>query len=178
MMTTIIEILAQILAHTPVWVFPLIATVIWLGSRSLSERTLTLRSLILLPLVILMLSIGGSIATSANPLLAVVGWVVAAALGGAVGCSASRQPRSIDVAAGDIIVPGSVVPLLVIIAIVAWRYVFGYLYGRYPALRADGDYALALIVGNALLGGVMLGRACRYGATYWRARSADHGMVR
>jgi hypothetical protein len=38
--------------------------------------------------------------------------------------------------AGRIVVPGSVIPLLVCIAIVLWRYFFGYLDGRYPELRA------------------------------------------
>jgi hypothetical protein len=166
-MTTIIDILA----HTPVWVFPVIAAVLWLGSRGLRERTMSRGLLFLLPLVILTLSVGSSIGAAANPLAALIGWVVAAAFGGAIGWAASREPRSVDVATGQLVVPGSVVPLLVCIAIVALRYYFGYLYGRYPALRADGDYALALIVGNALLGGVMLGRVSRYGASYWRARS-------
>jgi len=166
-MTTIIEILT----HTPVWVFPVIAAVLWLGSRSLRERTMSLGLLVVLPLVILMLSVGSSVGTAANPLAALTGWVVSAALGGAIGWAASRAPRSIDLATGRLVVPGSVLPLLVCIAIVALRYYFGYLYGRYPALLADGDYALALIVGNAILGGVMLGRVGRYGASYWRARS-------
>jgi hypothetical protein len=38
-------------------------------------------------------------------------------------------------------------------------------------LRADGDYALALIVGNALFAGVMLGRIGSYAAAYGRAQS-------
>ena len=162
----------DILAHTPVWVFPVIGAVLWLGSRGLRERTMSLGLLFLLPLVILTLSVGSSVGAAANPLAALTGWAAAAALGTAVGWSVSRAPRSIDVAAGRIVVHASVIPLLVIIAIVTWRYAFGYLYGRYPQLRADGDYALALIAGNALLGGVMLGRVGSYAAAYRRARSS------
>jgi hypothetical protein len=169
-MTTIV-IITTILARTPLWVFPLIAAVIWLGSLSLRERTVPLRLLFVLPAVLLVMSIGNAIGTSAHPLSALAGWTVSLTVGGAIGWSTSREPRSIDLVAGRIVVPGSVIPLLVCIAIVAWRYVFGYLYGRYPELRADREYALALIAGSALLGGIMAGRMCRYGFCYWRVAS-------
>lgn len=172
LVTTILIVITNILTRTPVWVFPLIAAVIWLGSLGLRERSVPLRWLFILPAVLLVMSIGNSIGTAANSLAAVAGWVIAATAGGSVGWSTSRQPRSIDLVAGRIVVPGSVIPLLVCIAVVTWRYVFGYLYGRYPELRADGDYALALIVGSALLGAIMAGRMCRYGVCYWQAASA------
>jgi hypothetical protein len=171
-MTTILMTITNILTRTPVWVFPLIAAVIWLGSLNLRERAVPLRLLFVLPAVLLAMSIGNSIGTSAHSLPALAGWAISLAVGGAIGWSTSRQPRSIDLAAGRIVVPGSVVPLLVCIAIVVWRYFFGYLYGRYPELRADSDYVLALIAGSALLGGVMAGRMCRYGVSYWQAASA------
>jgi hypothetical protein len=176
-MTTVFVVITNILARTPLWVFPLIAAVIWLGSRSLRERAVPLRLLFVLPAVLVVMSIGNSFETAAPALPALMGWAVSLLVGGAIGWSTSRAPRSIDLAAGRIAVPGSVVPLLVCIAIVVWRYVFGYLYGRYPELRADGDYALALIAGSALLGGIMAGRMCRYGVCYWRAASAKLPMA-
>jgi hypothetical protein len=166
---TIIIFVTNVVTRTPVWVFPLIVAVIWLGSLRLRQRTVSLPLLCVLPMVLLSMSVGNSLGTAAGSLQALMGWAIAAAVGAALGWSASREPLSIDVATGRIVVPGSVIPLFVCIAIVAWRYIFGYLYGRYPELRADGDYALALIVGNALLGGVMFGQVCSYGASYWHA---------
>jgi hypothetical protein len=168
-MTTIIIFVTNVVTRTPVWVFPLIIAVVWLGSLGLRDRTVSLRLLFVLPVVLLSMSVGDLLGTTTNPLRALMGWAIAAAIGAALGWSASREPRSIDVAAGRIVVPGSVIPLLVCIGIVTWRYAFGYLYGRYPDLRADGDYALALIVGNTLLAGVMFGQVFSYGAAYWSA---------
>ena len=60
--------IANIIGHTPVWVFPLIVAVLWLGSVNLRERNVSLRSLFIFPVVMLVMSIGNSIGTSAAPL--------------------------------------------------------------------------------------------------------------
>jgi hypothetical protein len=65
----------------------------------------------------------------------------------------------------------NLVPLIVCVAIIVLRYAFGYLYGRYPELLADRNYALALIAGGTLLGGIMFGRCARLGQCYWQATS-------
>lgn len=65
--------------------------------------------------------------------------------------------------------PPTVVPLVVCVAIIALRYAFGHLYGRYPELLADKNYALVLIAGSTLLGGVMLGRCARISQCYRQA---------
>ena len=161
----------QIVQHTPIWVFPLIAVVLWLGSINLRERTVPLRLLLVLPVVLLVLSIGNSIGTSAEPLFALVDWLFSATIGVTIGWRLTQKPLLIDPRAGRLTLPRTVVPLVVCIAIIVLRYAFGYLYGRYPELLADRTYALALIAGGALLGGVMFGRCARLGVWYWQARS-------
>jgi hypothetical protein len=164
--------LIVIIKHTPVWVFPLIAGAIWLASLSLRERTRNVRSLFVFPLLMLALSIGNAMRTSAPPLLAVADWIGCAAAGAAIGWSLARKPLRIDPLAGRITLAGSIVPLGITIAIVVLRYSFGYLYGRYPELRADPSYALVLIAGGAFLGGVTLGRYGRLGLWYRQAARA------
>jgi len=80
-----------------------------------------------------------------------------------------REPLAIDPAARRITLAGSVLPFVVSVAIVVLRYTFGYLYGRYPELVTDPDYALALIGGAAFLGGITFGRYGRLALWYWRA---------
>jgi Family of unknown function (DUF6622) len=167
-----VNAISNAVAHTPLWVFPLIVVVLWLGSVSLRERQVPFKLLFVLPLVLLVMSIGSATGTSVGPLTALAGWSIAAAIGSAIGWSSVRKPPVIDKASGQLIIPGSVVPLLACAVIVAWRYAFGYLYGRYPELRADEHYALVLIVGSALFGGVMIGRACHHGFCYWQATRA------
>jgi hypothetical protein len=159
--------IANIVGHTPVWVFPLIVAVLWLGSINLRERNVSLRSLFILPVVMLVMSIGNSIGTSAGPWTALADWLCSAAIGAIIGWYLTQAPIKLN--PGRIVLPRSTIPLIVCIALIVWRYAFGYLYGRYPELRADGNYALVLIAGGALLGGVMLGRYGRLGLWYWHA---------
>lgn len=166
-------VIGNILAHTPPWVFPLIAAVIWLGSLSLRDRAVPPRLLVVLPVILLAMSIATSIGTSAPPLAALAGWVAAVALGSLLGWRSAAEPGAIDPGARRIVIPGSPIPLIVCVAIAVWRYLFGYLYGRYPVLLQDGTYALAFIAGGAFLAGVMLGRLCRYGT--WSPRRPAQG---
>jgi preprotein translocase subunit Sec61beta len=164
--------IANIVGHTPVWVFPLIVAVLWLGSINLRERNVSVRSLFILPVVMLVMSIGNSIGTSAGPWTALVDWLCSAAIGAVIGWYLTQTPRAIKLNPRQIVLPGSAIPLIVCIALIVWRYAFGYLYGRYPELRADRNYALVLIAGGALLGGVMLGRYGRLGLWYWHATAS------
>jgi hypothetical protein len=161
----------QIVRHTPIWVLPLIAGVLWLGSISLRERTVSLRQLPALPVVMMMLSIGNALGTAATAVVALVVWLFFTTIGGAIGWRLTQRPLAIDPDLGRMTLPGTMVPLVICIAIVVLRYSFGYLYGRYPELRADQFHALTLIAGGALLAGVMFGRCVRLGRCYWMARS-------
>jgi hypothetical protein len=161
--------IVQIVRNTPIWVFPLMAVVLWLGSINLRKRTMPLRLLFVLPVVMLVLSISNAIGTSAEPLSVLVDWLFSAAAGATIGWKLTQQPLMIDPKARRMTLPRSVVPLIVCVAILLLRYAFGYLYGRYPELLADRNYALALIAGSTLLGGVMFGRCARLGQWYWQA---------
>lgn len=161
-MTTVITIIR----HTPIWVFPLIALVLWRGAVNLRQRKLSLRSLFVFPILMLGLSVGNSIGTSAPQNLALADWLGCAAIGMAIGWSLTRDPVAIDPIARKVTLDGSVVPLLVSAGIVLLRYCFGYLYGRYPELRADHNYAFVLIGAGALFGGVTFGRYGKLGFRY------------
>lgn len=65
----------QIVANTPLWVWPLMAFVLWLGWQGLQRRTVPLWRPAILPLV----SIGTSLSAilqSPQPGLAIAGWFV------------------------------------------------------------------------------------------------------
>jgi hypothetical protein len=164
--------IANIIGHTPVWVFPLIVAVLWLGSLNLRERNVSLRSLFIFPVVMLVMSIGNSIGTSADPWTALADWLCWAAIGAVIGWYLTQAPRAIKPNPRQIVLAGSAIPLIVCIALIVLRYAFGYLYGRYPELRANENYALVLIAGGASLGGVMLGRYGRLGVWYWKAAAS------
>lgn len=162
------SVVIAIVQRTPIWVFPLIAAVLWLGAANLRQRTILLRSSLVLPLVMLTLSVGNLIATRAPSAPALLAWLGCTIIGIGLGWSITRRPIAVDPAGRTITLDGSAVPLLVSAGIVVLRYVFGYLYGRHPELVADPTYALTLIGGGALLSGVTFGRTGRIARSYWR----------
>ncbi len=169
------NVITTIIARTPIWVWPLIAGVLRLGSLNLRQRTVPPRLAFVFPVVMLVLSIGNATGTAAAPGLALASWLVAATLGALIGWGLTPRPAAIEPESGKVVLPGSVVPLAVCVALIVLRYTFGYLYGRYPELRVDSNLALALIAGGALLGGVLFGRFGRLGFGYRQAVSRETG---
>lgn len=149
--------IGAIVANTPVWVWPLLAGLLLLGALQLADRTLSWRRLIGLPLGLGFLSLS-TIFTIALPVEQGIGiWLAALLVGSGIGWLIA--PRvGYDPNTKLLAVPGSVVPLLIIIAIFAGRYYFGYLFGRYPELRLDQATLMASVALGGFCAGLMAGR--------------------
>jgi|KBSSwiStaDraftv2_1062776.scaffolds.fasta_scaffold1320954_2 hypothetical protein len=163
------DVILVVLSRTPLWVWPLIATVLGFGVWNLWTREIAVRRLVAFPLIMLGLSLSNAIGTAAPPTLAAGMWLAAAAFGAAAGWAMTGPPLALDPARRRITIAGSALPLLVTIAIILLRYGFGYAYGRYPELRADPMLALELIGAAAFLAGITFGR---YGYLGLRAMRA------
>ena len=93
-------------------------------------------------------------------------FVVSLAIGVGIGWNLIPRGAAAIAGRGRIRVPGSVVPLLIVIAAIVLRYAIGYLYGRWPELRADPALALEFSATGALLAGIVWGRILRLGWIY------------
>jgi hypothetical protein len=126
----------DIIAHTPLWVWPLMAGVFWLGWYGRRERTVPPLRLVILPLVALGTSIS-TILQSASPGLATAGWLaallVALPVGHAIG--RRRDVRLLD--DGRLQIAGGWFMLGFGLSIFAVRYALGALFGVLPALRVE-----------------------------------------
>lgn len=145
--------LFQIVANTPLWVWPLMVFVLWLGVQGLRPRVIPWWRLAILPAVGLATSLGG-IAQSANPVWAATGWALALftflPLGWALG-----QDRPVRRRAGDgrLEIAGGWFALLFGVSIFAVRYALGVLFGVLPALRAEPFWiCLSGAVGGTVAG--------------------------
>ena len=161
--------IVAMIEHTPIWVFPLILLVLLMAGRNLRHRNASVRTLFILPVVLLFLSLGNVLGAKLPAATAFPLWFAAVAVGAAIGWAIARPPIRVDRHAGRMELAGSSLPLIVCIGIVALRYYFGYLFGRYPELQGDPTYAIELIVGGALLSGFMLGRYGKLGWSYVKA---------
>ena len=158
--------IADAVAHTPIFVWPLIAVVLFLGARNLWTRERPLSQMFILPAVLVVFAIYNLAASRADPILPIGAFVVSFAIG--IGVGWNLVPKKIVVLneRGALRVPGSVAPLLVVIAIVILRYAIGYTYGRWPEMRGDAALALEFSATGALLAGIVWGRILHFTQIY------------
>src|SRR3981189_3154581 len=115
----------QIVANTPLWVWPLMVFILWLGVQGLRPRVIPAWRLAILPIVGLTTSLGG-IAQSVDPAAAATGWGLALLaflpLGWAFGQDRPVRLRPED---GKLEIAGGWFALGFGVAIFAVRYAMG-----------------------------------------------------
>lgn len=157
------EALMPVLRQTPSWVWGLLAGLLALGASQLRKRTASVARVSLLPLVMSSLSVSGTFTALGNTTHAAIvigAWVGAAALAFAL---VARGPTSarFDPAQGVFHLPGSAVPLLLILGIFLVKYVVGVDLAMAPQLVRDPAYVLSVAALYGMFTGVFIGRASR-----------------
>lgn len=152
--------IVEIIRHTPLWVWALLALLLALGlSQTRSRRVQPVR-LLILPLVLLVLGLSSmSAAVTAQP---VVGLVWAAALLASLAWAVRMKPPAgthWDAAAGRLHLAGSWMPLVIIVVIFLLRYTAAVSLAMHPAWRSALSVQLPLALAFGSLSGLFLGRA-------------------
>lgn len=158
----------EIVTRTPLWVWPLMLFVLWLGWWGLRPRVVSPARLAILPLVGLGTSLSG-VAQSLQPVVALAAWAVAllAALPLGYALGRGRTVRLLD--DGRLAIAGGWFALGFGLSIFAARYALGVLFGVMPHLRAE---ALWICLSGAV-GGIVAGIGTGWLATLLlRARRA------
>lgn len=161
------QALLQIVQQTPRWVWGLLAALLWLGASQLFDRTASLRRVVLMPVAMAALSIYGvasAFAGAAQTGVAVGLWALVAlttasvavwwqstAPAGARYCAASRR---FDL-------PGSAMPLALIMGIFLTKYLVGVELAMQPALARDSAFALQIAALYGAFSGLFAARALR-----------------
>ena len=154
--------LYQILVHTPRWVWGVLILLLWLGLSQTMPWRASLRRVILLPLLMTGLSLHGMLSGFGAMNAAWVLWL-GAALGTTLWVASGELPAQVQYDAERRIfkLPGSWVPLGLILSIFLTKYVVGVLLAMEPALAHD--IAVAAIVASlyGTFSGVFVGRMLR-----------------
>jgi hypothetical protein len=150
----------QILTHTPVWVWLMLSALLILGVMQSRPRLVARWQLLALPLALLLLGLWSMApGFAAQPLAAVV-WLASLVLGGRVGLKLPRASGTRWLQTQQRLqLPGSWMPMLIIVTIFVLRYVVGVAQAMHPALRGELSMQAALALAFGLLSGVFLGRA-------------------
>ena len=148
-----------ILKHTPLWVWPLFAGLLYAGYVQSRTRSVPLARLVILPAVLISLSVYAVFSGFGPNPVALGGWFAAAALVVAIN-HAWRRPKGASYSTGTrtFTVPGSWWPLAVIVAIFFTRYAVTVLLVMNGELREVAAFAGATSFVYGLSSGFFLAR--------------------
>ena len=159
----------QILTHTPIWAFVLLAYLVWIGIKAMRPRTVTIWRSLIVPAVFIVWGLSRLLSRQdfAAPLIA---WLGAAAVLLVVGLLTAR-PLELDHITGEIKRPGGVMPLIRNVTVFALQYTVAVIAAVDPH-----DATTVAIVGRAISGGTtgyFLGRTVALLRQYWTQRKED-----
>jgi hypothetical protein len=149
----------SIVQHTPVWVWGLFTAVIALGLSQTRDREVTLVRITILPLVLIALSMSGVLSAFGHAPLPLGGWAsgVGAALVFGRQFVAVRGARWLA-ESGRLYVPGSWLPLVLIVGLFCIKYVAGASLAMHPALATNATFAGLCSLAYGSFSGLFLAR--------------------
>jgi hypothetical protein len=150
----------DILAHTPVWVWIVFGALILLGLQQSRTRDVSIARATILPVVMIVLSLSGVVSAFGPVPFALVAWAAGVGLsltlaGKSVavrGASRSTQP-------GHLRIPGSLVPVMLIMAVFITKYAAGVALAINPSLAANSAVAVTLSLVYGVFSGLFWSRA-------------------
>jgi hypothetical protein len=159
------EALVTVLTKTPLWVGGLFAALLALGLSQTRERQVSQLRMAIMPLAMTGLSLWGTASAFArSPLFGYImlAWVVGALL---VGSVVARTPAPAgtrhDAASRSFQIPGSWLPMALILGIFLTKYIVGVDLTMQPGLAQNAQYGLVVGSLYGVFSGAFAGRAIR-----------------
>jgi hypothetical protein len=160
----------QILIHTPLWVFPLFAYLVWQGIKAMRPRTTTIWRSLIVPAIFIVWGLSRLLSGYQHGIGPLLSWTGAALALAPIGLLMAK-PFALDHVTGQINRPGSAIPLLRNVTIFALQYTVAVI----AAVDPDGR-TIATLVGRAVSGamtGYFLGRTIALLRQYRMQSKAD-----
>ncbi len=151
--------LVQIVLHTPLWVWGILLVLLWLGLSQTVSRQVRLRRVVLLPLAMTGISLHGTFTRFDATHWSWVLWA-GAALSTIAWFASSQPPAGVAYQRTTRVfsLPGSWVPLCLMMAIFAIRYIVGVVLALRPELARDLAVTAMVASLYGALSGVFIGR--------------------
>ena len=141
------QLAVRILANTPLWVFALLAYLIWQGLQGLRPRTRPIWRTLIVPLVFFLWGLSRLVLARDHGLEPLAAWFVALILFSALGLSLRPKLLSVDREKGTATRPGGFGPLIRNITVFSLQYGVAVA----TAMKLEPDAAVA-IIGHAVSG--------------------------
>ncbi|OOG39124.1 hypothetical protein B0B52_15810 [Polaromonas sp. A23] len=154
--------IAQILINTPLWVWGLLAALLVLGFGQTRSRTVGLARIVILPLGLGAFSLYGTISAFGTSPTVLGSWLATAVL---LVLVVTQLPlpagARYDNASRKFQLPGSWIPMVLIMAIFLTKYVVGVSLVMHPELKVHANFSLAIGTLYGVFSGIFAGRAIR-----------------
>lgn len=162
----------QIVSHTPVYVWALLAFLVYRGVAAARDREVSLLKLFIIPLVMLAFTLAGM--NGHGPLGAGIWavWLTGMSAAVLVTWMADSGEIVVNRAAGTVLQRGSWTPLALMIAIFATKYAVAVLSALHPEMRHQMPFVVAATGLFGAFNGVFIGRLLRCVAAYVRQPAA------
>ena len=159
---------SQILLYTPPWVWALLAGLSVFGLMQVRTRRVPMWLALLMPAAMLVLSVTGVLQYVGWSPFALAAWPVLGLSAVSVPCLKIMRSEAAryDTDAGKLIVAGSWIPLLMILAIFSVRYAMGVAHGMEFQIIQDLNFQLAVSMFLGGFSGFFLARGILFWATF------------
>ena len=156
-----LDFLSALVTHTPIGVWIGLAVLVALGIRQMSAQRVGARRLVALPIVLGLASAlsAWQAFAAAGELRMIASWGVGLALGLQLGRVLDLPRGVVADRDGTFHVPGSVVPLLLMLGIFLVRYVVNVALAVSPGLAAQASFAIGACLAYGLPSGLFAARA-------------------
>ncbi len=149
-----------ILQHTPIWVFGLFIGLVFLGYSQTKTRLLSVKRLIIFPLVMLVLSALGIASSFGLHLLGFALWMLG--IGAAYALNlVIKSPKGATYLSDEQLfrLPGSWLPMVLIMVIFFTKYLVGVLLALHPEIVHTPTFLISACLVFGLSSGFFLARA-------------------
>jgi uncharacterized membrane protein len=147
-----------IVVNTPLWVWPLLLYVLYVGWSRTRDRVVAPRRLLVMPAVIGGLAIYNLVSLDPSPAM-LLGFACGLAAGALAGRAVGRRRVAEPLDGGMLRIRGDWMPLLLVVGIFAIRYAHGVVMAIDPSLARDSGFLLAGVTLSGLFAAMMIARA-------------------
>lgn len=152
----------QIMLNTPVWVWILLAALLALGYSQTRSRSIGLRRLVIIPVAMIVLSLYGTVSAFGPSPVVLGAWLAACAVVvSLVVLRPAPMGTAYDGLRGSYTIPGSWLPLFVILGIFCTKYAVGVTLAMHSSMAQHTLFATLAGSLYGLFSGFFAGRAFR-----------------
>ena len=162
--------LIQIIKHTPPWVFVLFFVLLAFGYFQHKDRTYGLGKVAILPMVMIALSFWGVLSAFAISFIGILCWAIGIGTAALPGIKINRPQGVLYSPQTKLVsVPGSWIPLIVMMTIFFIKYTVGVIHARRLPVMGEPIFIAVISLCYGVLSGIFLARA----VVIWRAARAN-----